>query len=69
MKARVPTPLERQAEQRRKGRELIKQLRAQGMEDTEICRRLGVPEDKWLKFLWQIGMPFEDWPKKNEKKS
>jgi hypothetical protein len=71
MKARIPTPLERQSEQRRKGRDLIRSLRDKGIPDSEICRKLGVPESKWLKFLWQIGMPFDEWPKKEseEKKS
>lgn len=67
MKARIPTPLERQAEQRRKGRELIRQLRAQGMADRDICEKLGVPQSKWMKFLWQIGMPFDEWPKEEKK--
>ena len=66
MKARIPTPLERQAEQRRKGRDLIRQLREKGMTDEEIAGKLGVPFAKWKKFLWQIGMPFDEYPKKNK---
>lgn len=66
MKARIPTPLERQAEQRRKGRDLIRQLREKGMSDEEIAEKLGVPFTKWKKFLWQIGMPFDEYPKKNK---
>jgi hypothetical protein len=67
MKARIPTPLERLAEQRRKGRDLIRQLRAQGLADSDICKKLGVPESRWKKFLWQIGMPFDEYPKKETK--
>lgn len=65
MKARIPTPLEKLSAERRKGRELIKQLREKGITDEEIAKKLGVPYSKWEKFLWQIGMPFKDYPKKH----
>ena len=56
MKARVPTPLERLNIQRTKGREVITTLRNQGLSEEEIAKKLGVPYEKWKKFLWQIGM-------------
>jgi site-specific recombinase XerC len=56
MKARIPTPLEQLNAQRTKGRELIKKLRDQGYNDETIAKKLGVPYEKWGKFLWQIGM-------------
>ena len=64
MKCRMPTPLEKQASDRKKGRELIKQLRENGLTDKDIAAKLGVPYEKWTKFLWQIGMPFKDYPKR-----
>lgn len=67
MKCRIPTPLERQAADRRKGRELIEQLRTQGYSDEDIAKKLGVPMSKWTKFLWQIGMPVaRDFPKSDK---
>ena len=57
MKARIPTPLERLQDQRKKGRELIENMRAQGLSDEDIAKKLGVPFRKWAQFLWQIGMP------------
>lgn len=64
MKCRIPTPLEKLQTERRKGRDLIRDLRKKGMTDEEIANKLGVPYSKWMKFLWQIGMPFEEYPEK-----
>lgn len=64
MKCRIPTPLEKLQTERRKGRDLIRDLRKKGMPDEEIAKKLGVPYSKWMKFLWQIGMPFEEYPEK-----
>lgn len=64
MKCRIPTPLEKLQTERRKGRDLIRDLRKKGMTDEEIAKKLGVPYSKWMKFLWQIGMPFEEYPEK-----
>lgn len=69
MKARIPTPLERLSTERKKGRELIRQLRQQGMKDEEIAKKLSVPFSKWKKFLWQIGMPFDEYPPNPNKPS
>lgn len=69
MKARIPTPLERLSTERKKGRELIRQLRKQGMKDEEIAKKLGVPFSKWKRFLWQIGMPFDEYPPSPNKPS
>ena len=67
MKCRIPTPLERQAADRRKGRELIEQLRTQGYSDEDIAKKLGVPMSRWTAFLWQIGMPVaRDFPKSDK---
>lgn len=67
MKCRIPTPLERLAADRKKGRELIEQLRSQGYSDEDIAKKLGVPYDKWNRFLWQIGFPVaRDFPKTRE---
>lgn len=64
MKCRIPTPLEKLQTERRKGRDLIRDLRKKGMTDEEIAKKLGVPYSKWMKFLWRIGMPFEEYPEK-----
>lgn len=64
MKARIPTPLERQAADRAKGRDLIRKLRSDGYSDEQIASKLGVPYSKWIKFLWQIGMPFKEYPER-----
>lgn len=69
MKARIPTPLDRLQTERAKGRDLIRELRNKGMKDEEISKKLGVPYSKWMKFLWQIGMPFNEYPNNLEKKS
>lgn len=63
MKCRMPTPEETLNQQREKGRNLIRQLREKGYSDNEICKKLGVPEEKWKRFLLQIGMPFEEFKK------
>jgi hypothetical protein len=39
------------------------------MKDEEIAKKLGVPFSKWMKFLWHIGMPFNEYPNNLEKKS
>lgn len=67
MKCRLPNPIETLEQQRAKGRELIRQLREKGYSDKEIAKKLGVPEEKWTKFLLQIGMPFKEYPKKDTK--
>ena len=67
MKCRLPNPIETLEQQRAKGRELIRQLREKGYSDKEIANKLGVPEEKWTKFLLQIGMPFKEYPKKDTK--
>lgn len=64
MKCRIPTPLEKLQTERRKGRDLIRDLRKNGMTDEDIAKKLGVPYSKWMKFLWQIGMPFDEYPEK-----
>lgn len=69
MKARIPTPLEKLNTERRKGRDLIRDLRSKGFTDEDIAKKLGVPFSKWKKFLWQIGMPFDEYPKEKEKPS
>lgn len=69
MKARIPTPLEKLNAERAKGRDLIRDLRAKGMKDDEIAKKLGVPFTKWKKFLWQIGMPFDEYPENPARKS
>lgn len=59
MKARIPTPEERQKSMRKKGRELIEELRGKGWSDERIANALGVPYTKWKQFLINIGMnPF-----------
>jgi hypothetical protein len=60
MKCRLPTPEERLKQQREKGRNLIRQMREKGYSDKEICEKLGVPKDRWNRFLIQIGMPFAE---------
>lgn len=69
MKARIPTPLDRLNAERAKGRDLIRELRNKGMKDEEIAKKLGVPFSKWKQFLWQIGMPFKEYPENPERKS
>lgn len=56
MKAKIPTPLEQQAEQRAKGKALINTLHASGKSYEEIAKMLGVPSEKAERFYKQIGI-------------
>ena len=58
MKARIRWD-KQQESMRKKGRELIDNLREQGWSDDKIAESLGVPFSKWKQFLINIGMnPF-----------
>ena len=59
MKARIPDEASIQNVNRRKGRELIANLRNKGWSDDRIADALGVPHRMWKQFLINIGMnPF-----------
>jgi hypothetical protein len=59
MKARIITPERKLESDRKKGRELINDLRGKGWSDDRIAGALGVPFNKWKQFLINIGMnPF-----------
>lgn len=59
MKARIITPEKKLESDRKKGRELINDLRNKGWSDDRIAGALGVPFNKWKQFLINIGMnPF-----------
>ena len=59
MKARIPDEESIQRVNRRKGRELIDNLRSKGWSDDRIADALGVPRRMWKQFLINIGMnPF-----------
>lgn len=59
MKARIPDEKSIQQINRRKGRELIDNLRNKGWSDDRIADALGVPHRLWKQFLINIGMnPF-----------
>ena len=66
MKARIRWDKEQES-MRKKGRELIDNLRDKGWSDDKIAESLGVPYSKWKQFLINIGMnPFVKHHKKEE---
>ena len=44
------------SEQRRRGVELINRLRAQGLSDNDICKKIGVPADMKDRFFEHLGV-------------